>query len=214
MAHILSLEGHRVPPTAFVKRLEAFDPNLRVVWGINQAVPFPGWVIERKIPGHMKEKVYGGDKKEPNRERFADQYVVDEKNKTVARRRYDMMPDWHPVYRVMDEWGDPITELGDFVIDYLRRHYMRTLLGFPELSARHHAQDLAEQAIREEKQHDQFLDEVSRKVMDHKYSIWSEVMAFGGQATTIKEGTDFNGTDDDGDGEGTSGQDAGAPKPH
>lgn len=213
MAEILSLEGHRVPPRYFVELLERFDPNLRIVWGLSQAVPFAGWVIERKIPGHMKEKVYNRKDKPGNRPRFADQKIVDDNDRVIGRRQYDMMPDWHPVYRIMDEYGSPITDLGEFVIDYLRKNYERTLLGFPELSARHHDQDLADRAFREDLERETFLENVGRKVLEHKYSVWPEYFAFGPQATTIKEGTTFDADNNDGSGEGTSGENAGSSQP-
>lgn len=192
MIELLTADGRKAPPSDFAKRLEAFDPNLRAVWGLGQLTPFAGWVIERRIPAAMKARVYAdSDIKPANRERYADQVVLDEHGNVALRRAVDMMPDWHPVYQVMDEEGEPILELGEFVIDYLRRNYDRTLLGVPELGLRHLSQDRAEKAIRDRKRKDELADRQARLVMDHKYEIWPEVMAFSGQPRFVKEGTEI-----------------------
>lgn len=191
MAEILTLEGHRAPPVSFVKKLERFDSNLRVVWGLGQAVPFPGWVIERRIPGHMKERVYR--KTRPQDARFADQAIVDSKGNALGRRRFDMLPDWHPVYQVMDGDGLPIVELGDFVIDYLRQPniYRRTLLGFSELSLKFLKEDHDANEERKEKRHGSFIDQAVESVMSHKTEVFPESFAFGGQPSKVHEGTEI-----------------------
>lgn len=192
MSEILTLEGHRAPPSSFVRKLEKFDPNLRVVWGLGQTSPFPGWVIERRIPGHMKEKVYGGNKA-ANRERFADQYIVDANGSRIGRRQYDMMPDWHPVYCVMDGEGQPITELGEFVIEYLRQPnvYRRTLLGFPELSMKFMNEDRAEHQAAQDKKHDQLITEAAEQVVDRRTEVWPEHFGHSGQPNKVMEGTEL-----------------------
>ncbi len=184
---LLSADGRRIAPPSFVRLLAQFDRDLRVVWGFSLGKPFPGWVIERRIPGHMKAKVYGS--KPANRTRFADQWIVDEKGKTVTRRSFDMMPDWHPVYRIVGEDNEPILELGEHVIDYLRQHRNRTLLGFPELSMRHHEEDLREQAAMDEKRDEQLIAATAEKIMDRKTEIFPESFHFGGQPETVMKGT-------------------------
>jgi len=194
MSEILTVEGHRAPPTQFVKMLERFDPELRVVWGLGQAAPFPGWVIERRIPGHMKEKVaQAGRDRAANRERFADQYIIDAQGRMVGRRLFDMIPDWHPVYCVMDGDGQPILELGEWVINYLRQPhvYRRTLLGFPELSKRFLREDREEQAAREAKKDDERSDIIAQAVIDHRTEIFPEICGFSGQPSKILEGTEI-----------------------
>jgi hypothetical protein len=193
-SEILSVESYRKPPAEFVKQLERFDPDLRVVWGLGQAAPFPGWVIERRIPGEMRAKFY--ENKPRGRERYAAQVVV-ENGKVVGYRRFDMQPDYWPVYRVMNAEGEPISELGEFVIDYLRIHYKRTLLGFPELSEKFHKEDLAEKEAAEVVGHDKFLDDTSRKVLEHRTEVWPEYFAHGGQPKQLKEGTEVYGSSDD-----------------
>lgn len=172
-----------------MKQLERFDANLRVVWGFGLGKPFPGWVIERRIPDHMKAKVYGD--KPSNRTRFSDQWVVDEKGKTVVRRSFDMMPDYHPVYRVIGDDGQPILDLGEHVIDYLRKNYTRTLLGFPELSLQHHREDQSLSETRKQKQDEQLWEDSSLKVMEHKTDVFPESFHFGGQPSQVKEGSEL-----------------------
>lgn len=195
-ATILTVEGHRAPPSDFVKRLAAFDPNLRVVWGLSQAIPFPGWVIERRIPSEMKAKVYGRTNRRVDEERYADQIITDHLGGKIGRRQFDMMPDWHPVYTVRDKHG-PILELGEFVIDFLRRTYMRTLLGFPELSLRHWQEDHAADQVAEEKRHDDLNDRIAHKIMDHKTEIFPDQFAFSRQPAKVQEGTEFYGDSSD-----------------
>lgn len=193
---VLTVDGHRAPPSDFIKRLEAFDPNLRVVWGLGQAFPFPGWVIERRIPAAMKARVYGAKKERPaNQPRYADQILTDARGSAIGGRRYDMMPDWHAVYMVIGEDGKPQRELGEHVIDYLRRNYERTLLGFPELSMKHWHEDHAAQQVAEDKRHDELLDRAARKVMEHKAEIFPEQFAFSRAPEKVKEGTQFYGHD-------------------
>ncbi len=193
---LLTADGHRAPPSSFVKRLEAFDGNLRVVWGFGQGKPFPGWVIERRIPNAMKALVYGGATglKPANRERYADQGITDDRGNRIGGRRFDMMPDWHPVYRVVNEDGDPIMELGEHVIDYLRRNYARTLLGQPQLSSKHHAEDLEATAQRKARERQELIDRAARKVMEHRYdnTVFPEnAMGFKGSRGIVKEGTEL-----------------------
>lgn len=186
----VSTIGRREPPDWFVKMLKRFDPCLRIRWGMDQAVPFPGWVIERKIPDYMRARVSEAVERQSlkNRmpghwinERYSDQSILDASGNVVYRRLYDMMPDWHEVYRLMDSEGNPIVEVGEFVIDYLRRNYDRTILGQPQLSLRYHAQMQKEYEARQEKIRQERLAKVADEVMDHKYEIWNDVMAFGGQ---------------------------------
>ncbi len=191
---MLTVEGHRAPPSDFVKRLEAFDPNLRVVWGLGQAVPFPGWVIERRIPDAMKAKVYGGKIRPADQQRYADQIITDHLGGTLGRRQFDMMPDWHPVYQVRDKHG-PILELGEFVIDFLRRTYERTLLGHPELALRHLAEDRAAKEASDAAKHDERLDRAAREVMEHKNEIFPESFASSGQPADVMEGTELYGNE-------------------
>lgn len=188
---ILTADGHRVPPPWFVLKLEAFDPNLRVQWGFGLARPWPGWIIERKIPDEMKAKVYQDPKKQANRERFKHQIIVGKNGERIADRQLDFMPDWHFVYAVCDTDGMPVLELGEFVIDYLRKNYNRTLLGHPELARRYVAQDDAEDAARLVKKDEQLLEDVADAVEDNKYQIFHETMARTGQPATVKEGTEL-----------------------
>lgn len=198
-ALILTVDGSRVPPSGFTRQLERFDPNLRVRWGMGQAFPFPGWIIERKIPEHMKKRLHESKvrkmaEKNPHWDsssRYADQVIVDEHGNVVLRRAYDMLPDWHEVYRAMDKDGNPILELGEFVIDYLRRHYDRTLLGFPELGKRQHLADQEERRQRELRAKERRIDEAADAVMAHRHEIFPEILAFGGQPRTVKEGTEL-----------------------
>ncbi len=197
MAEVLTTTGRRDPPSWFVKVLKQFDPCLRIRWGMDQAVPFPGWIIERKIPDYMRARVteaverQGLKSKRPGHwvnERYADQVIVDEHGNPIYRRLYDMMPEWHEVYRLMGEDGKPFLELGEFVIDYLRRNYERTILGQPQLGLRYHAQMQKEFEAREEAKRVARTEAAAEAVMDHKYEIWSDTMAFSGQPSKIFKG--------------------------
>ncbi len=199
MAEVLTTTGRRDPPSWFVKVLKQFDPCLRICWGMDQAVPFPGWIIERKIPDYMRARVsesverqsLASKGKMPGHwinERYSDQVIVDEHGNPIYRRLYDMMPEWHEVYRLMDAEGKPVLEVGEFVIDYLRAHYERTILGQPQLSLRYHAQMQKEFEAREEAKRVARTEAAAEAVMDHKYEIWNETMAFGGQPSKIFKG--------------------------
>lgn len=161
---------------------------------MDQAVPFPGWVIERKVPDYMRARVTENverqalKNKRPGHwinERYSEQTIVDEHGNPIYRRLYDMMPDWHEVYRCMDGEGKPILELGEFVIDYLRLNYDRTILGQPQLSLRYHAQMQREYEAREEAKRQERTNRAAEAVMDHKFEIFSDVMAFGGQPSKV-----------------------------
>jgi hypothetical protein len=187
-------DGRRDAPVWFQKLLKRFDPCLRIRWGMDQAVPFPGWIIERKIPDYMRDRVSERVERSSLRnkmpghwinERYADQTIVDEHGNPIYRRLYDMMPEWFEVYRLKDAEDKPVLELGEFVIDYLRQNYDRTVLGEPQLSLRYHAQMQREYQERQEKLKAERLDRVAEEVMDHKFEIFSDVMAFGGQASTV-----------------------------
>ena len=190
---ILGVDGSREPPSAFVKQLKRFDPELRIRWGMGQAVPFPGWIIERHIPPHMRkrnqealERRRGARK--PNWSddgRYADQVVVDSHGDVVLRRAYDMMPEWWEVYRVMDANRQPVLELGEFVIDFLRQHYESTLLGIPELAVKERRAAAEEAERRKAAEHAERLDIVAEEVHDHRFEIFKDVMAFGGQPRQV-----------------------------
>lgn len=188
---ILTADGHPAPPSWFVAKLEAFDPNLRVTWGFGLARPFPGWVIERRIPNEMKARVYGNPSRPGNRERFAHQRIVERNGTVVAERAFDMMPDWHLVCRIATDDGTPILELGEWVIDGLRREYERTLLGFPELARRYVAEDDRQHDAQMAKLNEQLVEEVADAVEDRKFEIFKDTMAIVGQPTAIKEGTEL-----------------------
>ncbi len=199
MAEVLTTTGRHDAPSWFVKVLKQFDPCLRIRWGMDQAVPFPGWIIERKIPDYMRARVsekverqaLQAKGKMPGHwinERYADQTIVDEHGNPIYRRLYDMMPEWHEVYRLMDAEGKPVLEVGEFIIDYLREHYDRTILGQPQLSLRYHAQMQKDYEAREELKRAARTEAAAEAVMDHKYEIWSDTMAFSGQPSKIFKG--------------------------
>lgn len=187
---ILGGDGDPIAPTEFVKQLQAFDPALRVVWG---ARPYakPCWVIERKVPQSLYYNTYlkGRD---PERDRYAEQVIYTDDGKYFGKRLYDMMPEWHPVYFVVDQRGNKM-DLGPQVIDYLRRNYERTLLGLPELSVKHLLIDRAKVEAEKEKRREDRLDRAAREVMEHKTNLWHDLFGFSGQAKTVKEGSEING---------------------
>lgn len=189
-SHILTAGGAPEPPSWFVKTLERFDANLRIVWGLGQGMPWPGWTIERRIPDHLKAKVYKDDGKDPNRPRYRRQTMIDDQG-SISYREYDTRPDWWPVWNVVGPNGEPTLTVGDFIIDYLKRNYARTLMGFPELSMQHWREDHADQSAKEADRKEKRLAEATEDVMDHKYEIFSDVMAFGGQPKRIAEGTEL-----------------------
>lgn len=174
MAEVLTVDGHRAPPTWFVKALERFDPNLRVKWGIDQAVPWPGWVIERRIPDHMKAVVYG----RVNGPRYADREITDHAGHVIGRQAYDMMPDWWEIHRVEGE-------LGEHVIDHLRRNYEKTLLGHPALAMRHSREFQAEQDARAAETVRKLDEEAVDRVMDDRNQIFKDQIAFGPQPAKV-----------------------------
>ena len=192
-AEILTAEGHRAPPSGFVKKLKVFDPNLRVRWGAGQAMPFFGWIIERKIPAEMKERTESAMIAKMKREnghwtedgRYADQVIVDEHENVILRRSYDMLPDWYEVYRCMDDAGQPIPELGDFVIEYLRRNYEKTLLGIPALASKERQKAADEKIARDLGRKMARIDQAAQDVVDHRYQIFHETEAFGGQPSQV-----------------------------
>ena len=189
-SHILTAGGSPEPPSWFVSRLKDLDPGLRIVWGLGQGLPWAGWTIEREIPEHLKAKVYKDDGKDPNRPRYARQEIVDERGVT-SYREYDLRPDWWPVWNVVGPDGQATMEVGEFILDYLRRNYARTLLGYPELSMRHWHEDHANQSSVEEANKEKRLDEATRDVMDHKYEIFEETMAWSGQPQRVAKGTEL-----------------------
>jgi hypothetical protein len=187
-AKILTVDGHRAPPSGFVKILERFDSDLRVRWGAGQAMPFFGWIIERRIPQNMKErandetveKMKMANPHWSDDGRYADQVIVDEHENVILRRAYDMLPDWHEVYRCMDADGEPVPELGEFVIDYLRKNYEKTLLGIPALAKRERRKAADEKATRDVAVKYQRIDEAAQDVIDHRHQIFHETSAFVG----------------------------------
>lgn len=187
---LFSAEGGRVPPSWIQKKLQAFDPDLRISWGMSIGLPFAGWIVERRIPDHMKAKVYGDPKKSANRERYSHQIILDEHGNRIPRR-FDMMPDWHFIYKVENEAGQPILELGEFLVDYLRRNYERTLMGFPELSTRHHREDVAAREAVVLKFRKRVNEEIAEKVMDHRFEVFGDVMDRSGQPAQVMEGTEL-----------------------
>jgi hypothetical protein len=189
-SHILTAGGAPEPPSWFVQRLKDFDSGLRIVWGLGQGLPWAGWTIERRIPEHLKAKVYKDDGKDPNRPRYMQQEIIDERG-IKSYREYDLRPDWWPVWNVVGPDGQATMEVGEFVLDYLRRNYTRTLMGFPELSMKHWREDHADEPQREEARRQKRLDEATQEVMDHKYDIFSDTMAFGGQPKRVEEGTEL-----------------------
>lgn len=213
MAEVLTTDGRREAPVWFQKLLKRFDPCLRIRWGMDQAVPFPGWIIERKVPDYMRARVTENVERRALKsripghwinERYAEQTIVDEHGNPIYRRLYDMMPEWHEVYRLKGDDDQPVLELGEFVIDYLRRNYDRTILGEPQLSLRYHAQMQREFEEREAAKTARATEAAAEEVMDHKYEIWPEVLAFGGQPSKIfKESTDVS--IDSGQPQGTAG---------
>ncbi len=187
---IFTAGGAPAPPSWFIKKLKAFDHNLRVSWGLGLMNPFPGWVIERRIPDDMKERVYNQKHKDPNRPRYAHQELRDEHGYS-GTRQFDMRPDWHAVYLVMNEFREPILELSENVIDYLRANYERTLLGFPELGRKHLLEDKRDQERRDRAKRERDLDRATEQVMENKYAIFSDVMGRSGQPAQVMEGTEL-----------------------
>ena len=196
---ILTVDGHRAPPSGFVKKLERFDKDLRVRWGAGQAMPFFGWIIERRIPQNMKKKMHNETVEKMKRKnphwsddgRYADQVIVDEHDNVILRRAYDMLPDWYEVYRCMDDRGEPVPELGEFVIDYLRQNYEKTLLGVPALIKQECREASDEKVRRDVAEKYQRLDEAAQDVMDHRYKLFHETEAFVGPPSKVfKKETD------------------------
>ena len=190
---ILTADGHRAPPSGFVKMLERFDSDLRVRWGAGQAMPFFGWIIERRIPQKMKERAHSETVEKMKREnphwsddgRYADQVIVDEHENVILKRAYDMLPDWYEVYRCMDANGEAIPELGEFVIDYLRKNYEKTLLGIPALAERERRKAADDKAKRDGAAKHQRIDEAAQDVMDHRREIFHETEAFVGPPSKV-----------------------------
>ena len=190
---ILTADGNRAPPSGFVKMLERFDPDLRVRWGAGQAMPFFGWIIERRIPQKMKERAHSETVEKMKREnphwsddgRYADQVIVDEHENVILKRAYDMLPDWHEVYRCMDANGHAVPELGEFVIDYLRKNYEKTLLGIPALAERERREAADDKAKRDGAAKHQRIDEAAQDVMDHRRQIFHETEAFVGSPSKV-----------------------------
>lgn len=184
---ILGGDGDPVAPAEFTRQLKAFDPNLRVIWG-SRSYAKPVWVIERKVPPELYYKTYFKGK-DPERDRYAEQVIYTEDGKYFGMRLYDMMPEWHPVYFVINARGEKL-ELGVHVIDHLRKNYERTLLGIPELSLKHLVIDRQKVLDDRERRKEKRLEDAAREVMAHKTEIWSEYFAFGGQAKTVLPGTE------------------------
>lgn len=186
---IVGGDGDPLPPTTFEKQLRAFDLNLRVVWG---ARPYtrPCWVIERKVPPELYYKTYLKGK-DPELDRYAEQTIYNHDGTLFGKRLYDMMPEWHPVYFVVNAKGDKL-DLGPNVIDYLRRNYEYTLLGIPEIGIKTLITDRQKvQDIQDKKKADR-LDRAAREVMDHKTEIWKDYFGFSGQPRTVLEGTELD----------------------
>ncbi len=185
---ILGGDGDPLPPTEFVRRLRAFDPALRVVWGVRPYAQ-PVWVIERKVPPELYYNTYLKGK-DPERDRYAEQVIYTDEGKYFGKRLYDMMPEYHPVYFVIGHRGEK-KELDGNVIDYLRQNYERTLLGIPELGLKHLILDRARVEADKARRKEDRIDRAAREIMDHKHEIWSDIFGFGGQPRSIKEGTDL-----------------------
>ena len=190
---ILTVDGHRAPPSGFVKMLEKFDPDLRVRWGAGQAMPFFGWIIERRIPQKMKERLHKDTVAKMQKDnphwsddgRYADQVIVDEHENVILKRAYDMLPDWYEVYRCMDDNREPVPELGEFVIDYLKKNYEKTLLGMPVLAERERRKAADEKAKRDVAAKYQRIEEAAQDVIDHRYQIFHETEAFVGPPSKV-----------------------------
>jgi hypothetical protein len=190
---ILTADGYRAPPSGFVKMLKRFDPDLRVRWGAGQAIPFFGWIIERRIPQKMKKRLHKDtvEKMKKNNPhwsddgRYADQVILDEHENVILKRAYDMLPDWHEVYRCMDNNREPVPELGEFVIDYLRKNYEKTLLGTPVLAERERRKAADEKAKRDITVKYQRIDEAAQDVIDHRFEIFHETEAFVGPPAKV-----------------------------
>jgi hypothetical protein len=187
---ILGGDGDPLPPTEFVKSLRAFDPALRVVWG---ARPYlrPCWVIERKVPPKLYYDTYFKGK-DPELDRYAEQDMFSDTGTFIGKRLYDMMPDWHPVYFVVNRHGHKI-DLGPHIIEHLRQNYERTLLGIPELSLKHLIIDRAKVEADKARRKEDRMDRAAREVMEHKTEIWKEYFGFSGQPAKVAEGSEING---------------------
>ena len=85
----------------------------------------------------------------------------------------------------MDANGEAIPELGEFVIDYLRKNYEKTLLGIPALAERERREAADDKAKRDGAAKHQRIDEAAQDVMDHRRQIFHETEAFVGPPSKV-----------------------------
>jgi hypothetical protein len=91
------------PDPFFVCELQKIDPALRVTWGYERYL-VNEWAIERKLSPEQYHRQYRSLLKSGS-PRFVEQPILDEDEKQIGVRRYDLAPEymWVSFAKVLDQ---------------------------------------------------------------------------------------------------------------